>query len=174
VSRGREIFPPLAQALRTSARRASAGAVVGCGAVLGGEHRDDELVVPIRSETDLNHARMVARETCKLVAIRGYPAQKIVTAVSELARNIARYSHGGEVRFRVDAEIEHVIVVAADRGPGIPNLEEILGGGYRSRTGLGRGLLGTRELADSFDINTSDQGTIVTIVFRYGSKRWTK
>lgn len=140
----------------------------------GSDNRDDELVVPIRTETDLNHARMVARETCKLVAIRGYPAQKIVTAVSELARNIARYSHGGQVRFRVDPDDENVIIVAEDRGPGITNLDEILAGGYRSRTGLGRGLLGTRELADNFDINTSDEGTIVTIVFRYGSKRWTK
>ncbi|HLT36367.1 MAG TPA: serine/threonine protein kinase, partial [Enhygromyxa sp.] len=61
---------------------------------------DDEFVVPIRDESDLGHARMFAREICKLVELHGYQAQKVVTAVSELARNIIRYSHGGRLRFR--------------------------------------------------------------------------
>lgn len=129
---------------------------------------NDELTIPIEAESDLNHARMFARETCKLVELRGYKAQKVVTAVSELARNIARYSNGGELRFRVDADAERIIVVACDRGPGIPNLDEILAGNYRSRTGLGRGLLGSRDLADSFSIQSGSDGTTVTIAFAYG------
>ena len=133
----------------------------------------EDLRVPIESEADLNHARMFARETCKLVALRGYKAQKVVTAVSEVARNIARYSKGGEVRFRVDTDRERIIIVAEDRGPGIANLDETLGGHYQSRTGLGRGLLGSRDLADSFDIQTSPAGTRVELAFRYGDKAWT-
>ena len=135
------------------------------------EDSDDELVVQIRKESDLNHARMVARETCKLVEIRGYQAQKVVTAVSELARNIACYAVGGRLRFRVDTSAQCIVVVAEDDGPGIPNLDEILGGHYRSRTGLGRGLLGSRELADRFDIHTSPDGTTVTVTFSYGRSR---
>ncbi|MFO7562632.1 MAG: ATP-binding protein [Enhygromyxa sp.] len=130
--------------------------------------RDDEFVVPIRDESDLGSARMLAREICKLVDVRGYQAQKVVTAVSELARNIVRYSHGGRLRFRVDPSDAAIIVVADDEGPGIPNLDEILSGNYRSRTGLGRGLLGSRDLADRFDIQTSPEGTTVTAEFRYG------
>ena len=133
----------------------------------------EDLRVPIEKEADLNHARMFARETCKLVALRGYKAQKVVTAVSEVARNIARYSKGGEVRFRVDTDNERIIIIAEDRGPGIDNLDEILGGHYQSRTGLGRGLLGSRDLADAFDIQTSPQGTRVELAFRYGDKTWT-
>lgn len=133
----------------------------------------EDLRVPIETEADLNHARMFARETCKLVALRGYKAQKVVTAVSEVARNIARYSQGGEVRFRVDTENERIVIIAEDRGPGISNLEEILSGNYRSRTGLGRGLLGSRDLADSFDIETSPDGTRIELGFRYGDKAWT-
>jgi len=132
----------------------------------------EDLRVPIETESDLNHARMFARETCKLVALRGYKAQKVVTAVSEVARNIARYSHGGEVRFRVDADNHCIIIVAEDRGPGISNLDEILAGHYQSRTGLGRGLLGSRDLADSFDIQTGAEGTRVELSFRYGDKAW--
>ncbi|KIG17241.1 Anti-sigma B factor RsbT [Enhygromyxa salina] len=131
-------------------------------------------MVPIANESDLNHARMVARETCKLVAIRGYQAQKVVTTVSELARNIARYAQTGRVRFRVDTSDEMIVVIAEDSGPGISNLDEILAGQYRSRTGLGRGLLGSRDLADVFDIQTSPAGTIVKIAFRYGQRKsWT-
>lgn len=138
------------------------------------EVRDDEFVVPIREESDIGHARMFAREICNLVDLRGYHAQKIVTAVSELARNIARYSHGGRLRFRIDTGDSTIVVVAADDGPGIANLDEILGGSYRSRTGLGRGLLGSRDLADRFDIHTGPDGTIVTAEFRYGrGKPWT-
>ena len=141
--------------------------------------RDDEFVVPIRDESDLGSARMLAREICKLVDVRGYQAQKVVTAVSELARNIARYSRGGRLRFRIDSlegsPESHrdgrndgaIVVVADDDGPGIPNLDEILSGNYRSRTGLGRGLLGSRDLADRFDILTGPEGTTVTAEFRY-------
>lgn len=131
-------------------------------------------MVAIASESDLNHARMVARETCKLVCIRGYQAQKVVTSVSELARNIARYAHTGRVRFRVDTSAEMIVVIAEDTGPGISNLDEILAGEYRSRTGLGRGLLGSRDLADSFDIQTSPAGTTIKIAFSYSQRKsWT-
>jgi serine/threonine-protein kinase RsbT len=134
-----------------------------------GSDQPDDCVIPIRGEGDMNHARMLARETCKLVSLRGYQAQKVVTAVSELARNIARYAGSGRMSFRVDTSSEFIIVTAEDEGPGINNLDEILSGNYRSRTGLGRGLLGSRELADHFDIRTSPNGTIVRIAFYYGA-----
>lgn len=139
--------------------------------VESGADQDEEFVVPIREESDLNHARTFAREICKLVDVRGYQAQRVVTAVSELARNITRYSDGGRVRFRIDVREESLIIVAEDDGPGIPNLDEILAGNYRSRTGLGRGLLGSRELADRFEIHSSPTGTVVTLAFFYGGAR---
>jgi anti-sigma regulatory factor (Ser/Thr protein kinase) len=54
--------------------------------------------------------------------------------------------------------------VAADRGPGIADIEAVLGGRYRSRTGMGIGLLGVRRLMDSCDIQSkAGSGTVVTI-----------
>ena len=41
-----------------------------------------------------------------------------------------------------------------DRGPGIGNLDDILGGRYRSTTGMGLGILTARPLMDRFDIRT--------------------
>ena len=41
-----------------------------------------------------------------------------------------------------------------DRGPGIPDLDAVLGGRYRSPTGMGLGILGARRLMDRIDIAT--------------------
>ena len=61
----------------------------------------------------------------------------------------------------VNSGKKRIVVRAIDRGPGIPNLEEVLSGRYRSKTGLGRGLLGTKRLADRFDITSTISGTHV-------------
>jgi signal transduction histidine kinase len=51
----------------------------------------------------------------------------------------------------------------ADEGPGMADLEAVLAGRYRSETGLGLGIAGTRRLADVFDIKSGPSGTTVTI-----------
>ncbi len=57
-----------------------------------------------------------------------------------------------------------VWIRAADDGPGIPNLEEILGGGYKSKTGMGLGLLACKQLMDSFRIVSGPGiGTLISM-----------
>ena len=90
---------------------------------------------------------------------------KVATAVSELARNIFNYAGSGIV---VLAPLEgHRVgmrILAEDQGPGIPNLDDILEGNYRSRTGMGLGILGSRKIMDSFDIqSTPGKGTRVVM-----------
>lgn len=82
---------------------------------------------------------------------------RLATAVSELARNIYMYAKQGSVSLRLVDEPGFYFfeVVADDQGPGITNLEVILKGQYRSRTGLGRGLIGTRALLDQMNIDTT-------------------
>ena len=86
---------------------------------------------------------------------------RLATAVSELARNIYMYAQKGKVTLKVTEEPAHYFfeVTASDDGPGIPHLDVILRGEYRSRTGLGRGLIGTRALLDDMTIDTGPQGT---------------
>jgi anti-sigma regulatory factor (Ser/Thr protein kinase) len=89
---------------------------------------------------------------------------RAVTAVSELARNIYLYAQTGEVRLSLQEEPDRSLlftVVASDHGPGIPHLQEVLAGSYRSRTGLGKGLVGARTLLDGLDIKTGPGGTTV-------------
>lgn len=82
---------------------------------------------------------------------------RLATAVSELARNIYMYAQKGRVTLKLTEESTQWFfeVTAVDSGPGIPNLELIMSGQYRSRTGLGRGILGTRALLDSMTIDSA-------------------
>src|SRR5581483_10157954 len=50
-----------------------------------------------------------------------------------------------------------------DKGPGIPNLGDVLDGIYKSDTGLGMGIIGTRRLMDAFTIETGENGTRVAM-----------
>jgi serine/threonine-protein kinase RsbT len=118
--------------------------------------------IPIEGEPDISVARNVARALCQRMAARPVIVQRVSTMVSELARNIVSYTPGGDLV--LDPIVEpprRVVVIASDAGPGIPNLEHVLSGSYRSRTGMGMGLLGTKRLADRFDIRTGPAGTRV-------------
>jgi serine/threonine-protein kinase RsbT len=46
-------------------------------------------------------------------------------------------------------------VSAVDDGPGIANLDVIMKGQYRSRTGLGRGIVGTKALLDELEVDSA-------------------
>ncbi len=52
-------------------------------------------------------------------------------------------------------------VEVSDTGSGILMLDEILEGRYRSETGMGMGIIGTKRLMDHFHIETSPAGTTV-------------
>ncbi len=123
--------------------------------------------LPIEYERDIKAARAIARRICERLGSRSYAIQRAVTAVSELARNIVNYSQGGTIELRpMDSKPTRLCVVAEDCGPGIPNLDEILSGRYQSRTGLGRGILGVKDLSSRFHIETSHDGTRVEIEVR--------
>lgn len=133
------------------------------------EHRLERKGVPdtqamhaftMRDENDLRAARAEARSICLSFATRATDAQKVATAVSELGRNIINYTPGGQIEIEVHRGPPiRVLLVASDRGSGIKQLEEVLAGTYRSKSGLGRGLLGVKRLMDQFRIQTGAQGT---------------
>ncbi len=98
---------------------------------------------------------------------------RLATAVSELARNIYMYAKSGTVTLKLSEEPTHWCfeLEAVDQGPGITNLDVIFSGGYRSRTGLGRGLIGTRALLDDMQVDSAPgRGTRVSGVRRAGRR----
>lgn len=91
---------------------------------------------------------------------------KIVTAASELARNVVTYAGKGRVRleFVRDGRRLGLRLTFTDEGPGIPNVERVLATGWSTSGGLGLGLTGTRRLVDEFDlVSAPGRGTRVTV-----------
>ncbi len=120
--------------------------------------------IEITSEDDVVVARSEARRLCEQLGASRFSVQRVATVVGELARNIASYTPGGMVELGPKSGPERVFYVRAeDRGSGISNIDEIMSGGYRSRTGLGLGLLGTKRLARHFEVKTGPRGTRVDV-----------
>ena len=119
--------------------------------------------IDLKREADISAARSEARRLCENAGASAFSMQKVTTIVSELARNIVLYAKQGsiELGFVNQTRGSQIVVTAIDNGPGIPNLDHIMGGSYQSRTGLGKGLLGTKRLADRFQITTGATGTSV-------------
>lgn len=130
------------------------------------------LTVQIRFEQDVVLARQRARQLAGALGFESQIQTRLATALSEIARNAFQYAGGGRVEFSVVTEPhpssvstmrQTLVIEVRDTGPGIARLEDILGGRYRSTTGLGVGLIGTQRLMDSVDIATSPQGTTITL-----------
>jgi serine/threonine-protein kinase RsbT len=91
---------------------------------------------------------------------------KIVTAASELARNMLIYGGGGEVTLEVFQEgVRHGLRVHfVDDGPGIPDIDLALRDGFTSGHGMGLGLGGAKRLVNEFNLESAPgKGTRVTI-----------
>jgi serine/threonine-protein kinase RsbT len=122
--------------------------------------------LPVRSDVDLMAVREAARAAAAEAGFSLVNQTKLVTAVSELARNAVVHGGGGEVS--VDpvrrGTLRGVRLVVSDRGKGIADIAEALTDGHTTGHGLGLGLGGARRLVDDFSIDSAPgQGTTVTI-----------
>jgi serine/threonine-protein kinase RsbT len=121
----------------------------------GRSPRARQVHIHVSSDADVLAVQMRVQELC-----RGFfnstDCVKLATAASELARNIYLYARQGTIDLTLDEDAQgaRFEVVAADQGPGIENLESILSGNYQSKTGLGRGLAGSRKLLDGLEVET--------------------
>lgn len=123
--------------------------------------------VPIRSDADIVLARQEGRRIAEAAGITGSNLTLIATAISELARNIFEYAGTGEIIVNViERKLRRgVLVCARDQGPGIPDIELALRGGWSSSGSLGMGLSGARRLMDEFEIESVvGKGTTVKAI----------
>ena len=129
----------------------------------------NEGTVEIEAETDLIEVRKIAREVSTALGFGITDITRIITAASELARNIYLYAKRGRMKWSILYELNRkgLQLLFEDNGPGIPNLEMVLRGGYSSGKGLGLGISGSKRLMDSLEINTkTGYGTTIII------KKW--
>jgi serine/threonine-protein kinase RsbT len=124
--------------------------------------------VPIRSSEDVVRMRQAVRAKAIDIGFSLVDQTKLVTAASELARNILDHG-GGEGYAHIETVAKGVQtglqVVFEDKGPGIADLELAMKDGYTSGGGLGLGLGGAKRLVNEFQIATRPgEGTRVVII----------
>jgi len=125
------------------------------------------LHLALRNDHDVVQARQRARGVAAALGLDKQDQIRMATATSEIARNAFQYARSGEVTFSIALDgLPRLHVTVSDSGHGIPNLDEILGGRYKSETGLGMGIVGTKRLMDEFSIDTGPQGTTI----RFGKR----
>ena len=121
----------------------------------------------IANENDIVMARKAVRDVTTGMGFGVTDVTRIVTAASELTRNIYLYAGNGVMRWRVLDEDEYhhgVELTFEDNGPGIENLEQAMLPGYTSGKGLGMGLPGSKRLMDEMEVDTAvGRGTVVKI-----------
>jgi serine/threonine-protein kinase RsbT len=91
---------------------------------------------------------------------------KLITATSELVRNLLKYGGGGKVIIEAvsNGRDNGVRVTFIDKGPGIADITLAMKDGYSTGKSLGLGLPGTKRLVNEFDIKSEPgNGTTVTI-----------
>ncbi len=123
--------------------------------------------MPLTSSEDVVVVRQRVRTLAVQLGLGLVDQTKIVTAVSELARNTVVYGGGGwaDVQMVTRDGRKGVQVVCEDHGPGIPDIDKALEDGFTTGSGLGLGLGGAKRLVNEFHLTSvPGQGTRVSII----------
>lgn len=122
----------------------------------------------IRRPQDIATVRRAVTRAMDTVGASSLRRTRLVTAASELARNVLVHGGGGRMELRVaikgTARGPGVVLTFTDAGKGIPDLQLALKDGYTTGNGLGMGLGGAKRLSDEFHIESEPgKGTTVRI-----------
>jgi serine/threonine-protein kinase RsbT len=121
--------------------------------------------VAIDTEYDIVTARKAVRQAAVDFGFGVTDVTRIVTAASELSRNIFLYAKSGTVSWSVlPGEPAGLEIAFVDHGPGIDDLDQCMEPGYTSGKGMGMGLPGAKRLMDDMEVISSPgEGTTVII-----------
>ena len=122
--------------------------------------------ISVAVSADIVAVRHAVRRQAVKINLSLVDQTKIVTAASELARNMLVYGGGGEVTLEIIQEGARSGLRAhfVDTGPGIPDLDLALRDGFTTGSGMGLGLGGAKRLVNEFNIESAPgKGTHVTI-----------
>ena len=124
------------------------------------------LELELANDRDMIAARQRARQVSALLEFDAQDQVRIATAVSEVARNAVRHGGGGRIEFALEEEAGRntaLSIAIADRGPGIADFENAIGG--TTPTGEPKlGLVTARRLMDGFEIQSAPRsGTSITL-----------
>lgn len=118
-------------------------------------------------EQDVVPFRNRVREAAVKIGMGLVNQTKLITAASELVRNMLKYAGGGLAMIEVvNRNNENGIrLIFTDKGPGISDIPLAMKDGYSTGKSLGLGLPGTKRLVNEFIIeSTEGKGTKVSII----------
>lgn len=120
----------------------------------------------VRSSAEVVMVRHAVRKCAVELAFTLVEQTKIVTAASELARNMIDYGRGGTLTIEMldDGIRKGLRLIFEDQGPGIADIQQALRDGFTSGSGMGLGLGGAKRLSNEFEIKSKPgEGTRITI-----------
>jgi serine/threonine-protein kinase RsbT len=124
-------------------------------------------VMKLETEDDIISVRRRVRDIAEMRKFDAFATAAVTTACSELARNVV--VHGGNgiacIEEVSQGSLHGIRIVFEDKGPGIPDIDRVLAGGYSTARSMGLGLSGSRRLVDEFALESKvGAGTKVTVV----------
>ena len=123
--------------------------------------------LPLQKEQEVILLRNRVKEYAVKIGMGLVNQTKLITAASELMRNMLKYATGGTVKIEAISKGREtgIRLVFADKGPGIPDIALAMKDGFSTGKSLGVGLPGTRRLVSEFDIKSKPgEGTVVTVI----------
>lgn len=121
----------------------------------------------IEKEQDVVPFRNRVKEYAVKIGMSLVNQTKLITAASELVRNMLKYGGGGQTLIEVISEERNsgIRLTFQDKGPGIKDVALAMKDGYSTGKSLGLGLPGAKRLVNEFDIKSkAGEGTIVSII----------
>ena len=121
----------------------------------------------IDKEQDVVPFRNRVKEYAVKIGMSLVNQTKIITAASELVRNMLKYAGGGLAIIEVVSQGRDtgIRLTFQDKGPGIEDIALAMKDGYTTGKSLGIGLPGTKRLVSEFDIKSEfGVGTTITIL----------
>lgn len=121
----------------------------------------------IEKEQDVVPFRNRVKEYAVKIGMSLVNQTKLITAASELVRNMLKYAGGGIVLIEVISQGRDngIRLIFQDKGPGIKDIPQAMKDGFSTGKSLGLGLPGTKRLVNEFDIKSAPgEGTTVTII----------
>jgi serine/threonine-protein kinase RsbT len=122
--------------------------------------------ISVRTAAEVVSVRHLVRKWAVELGFSLVEQTKIVTAASELARNMVDYGLGGTLLLEMlnDGIRKGLRLTFEDQGPGIPDVNMALRDGFTTGSGMGLGLGGAKRLSNEFSLRTAPgQGTTVMI-----------
>lgn len=123
----------------------------------------------VEDSSQVGEVRRRAASMGRMAGLDEVRVEHISIVVTELATNLVKHAHGGELLLRMhDApETPGIEAISLDTGPGINDIGQSLGDGFSTVKSAGTGLGAIQRLSTVFDIYSKPgEGTAVLSIIR--------